>query len=158
MIDPSIAWPTIVPLSRFSELYQAVRYWRNPSEGVHRRIRWNYLVAANDVGSQTFRPGLAAQRLRMWSALLLDWWKVNLRHGWVESRGLEVTINDSRLVRLAGVQDRRSGRIVTPGSGSARLAALHQERLLNNTDLPYGERLVRLRKRVAEELGLGDGP
>jgi hypothetical protein len=154
VIDPSLAWPSVLALSRLTELYQAARYWRNPSEGVHRRIRWNYLVAGNDVGSQTFRPGVPAQRLRMWSGLLIAWWQLNLRHGWIESRGLDVTINDSRLTRLTGVQDRLTGRIITPGAGTDRLARLLNERVEHNTDLPYGDALERLRDRVVREVGL----
>lgn len=150
----ALKWVSALPLSRLTELYQAIRYWRSPSEGVHRQIRWNYLVAGNDVGSKTFRPGIPAQRLRMWAGLLLSWWRLNLRHGWIESRGLKVTINDSRLVRLNGIQDRQTGRITTPGHGSRRVAAVLAERAENNTDLPYGDALAQLRARVKRELGL----
>lgn len=152
LIDPLLDPVSLLPLSRLTELYQSIRYWHQPSEGVHRRIRWNYMAGGNDIASTLWRPGVPAQRLRMWAALDLAWWRLLLRQGWIPAQGLDVSINPTRLVRLSGIQDRSTLVIKEPGAGSARLARLNAERDANLTNFPYGEAWERLRARVLAEL------
>lgn len=154
LIDPSLHYPSIVPLSRLTLLYHAVRYWHHPSEGVHRRIRWNYRAAGNDIGSSASRRGVPAQRLLMYAGLDLAWSRLLLRQGWSPARDLRVAINETRLVRLSGIQDRATGLIVEPGDGAAALATLNARRAANDTNYPYGDAWLQLQRRVAEELGL----
>jgi hypothetical protein len=48
--------------------------------------RERYKVAGNDLGSRIRRrAGVAARNLRASAALLLEWFRINLRHGWMGS-------------------------------------------------------------------------
>jgi hypothetical protein len=131
-------WMMLVPLSRKTELYHAVRWAHSNKEHVFRHSRERYGIAGNDNTGRLRRGGIAAQLLRVRASILLDWYRLNLRHGWLETRGLAVTVNDQPIRRLSGRQDRLSGEILEPGVGSARLGRMLEERETTGATLPYG--------------------
>jgi hypothetical protein len=73
------------------------------------------------------------------AANLLDWYRLNLRHGWLDAKELAVTVNDRPTRRLSGRQDRHTGEILEPGVGSERLGRLLQERETTGATIPYGK-------------------
>jgi len=79
-----------------------------------------------------------AQRLRASAALLIDWFRLNLRQGWLEPIDLELQPNPSEPERLSGRQDRVSGQVTSVGVGTERLGELLRERAEANLELPYG--------------------
>ena len=81
---------------------------------------------------------MPAQRLRASAALLLDWFRLNLRQGWLAPIDLAVQPNTFEPERLSGVQDRVSGQVTSVGVGTERLGELLRERAEANLELPYG--------------------
>lgn len=147
-------WAMLLPLSRTTELYHSVRYAHHNSEHVYRHARDRYAVAGKDGTGRLRRPGVPPQRLRAWASMLLDWFRLNLRHGWLPDQGLAVTINDAQPLRRSGCQDRRTGLVLDPGDGTAGLTKLLEERRQHGADVPYGEawkrRTVALVSRPAD--------
>jgi hypothetical protein len=132
-------WMMLVPLSRKTELHQAVAWAHSNKEHYFLHARQRYAIAGNDNSGRLRRSGIAAQRLRVCAANLLDWYRLNLRHGWLEAKELPVTVNDRPTRRLSGRQDRHTGEILEPGVGSERLGRLLQEREATGATIPYGK-------------------
>jgi hypothetical protein len=124
----------LTPLSRLQPLYADVRFVHRNREGGFRYGRDRYTVAGKDDSSRLLRPGLPPQRLRLWASLLLDWFRVCLRHGWLDARELSVQTNEATIVDLSGI-------------GSERLADRIERRRQLGTDMPYGPLWERLERR-----------
>jgi hypothetical protein len=131
-------WADLIALSRVNPLYWDLRHGHHNLEGVFDHARDRHRVDGKDVSSRLLRAGVPAHRLRRWSSLLLDWFRVDLRHGWITSHGLDVTPNDPTLARHSTIQDARSGAITAAGKGSEWYARRIAERRDNGTHLPYG--------------------
>jgi hypothetical protein len=134
----SAEWLLLVPLSRKTELYHAVAYGHSNKEHVFRHARERYGAVGNDFAGRLRRAGIPAQTLRVHAAMLLDWFRFNLRYGFLDSLGLPVEVNVPSLVRLSGIQDRSTGAILEPGVGTQRLGRVVEEREREGLYLPYG--------------------
>jgi hypothetical protein len=139
-------WAMLLPLSRLTELYQSVRHGHHNTERVYRHGRNRYAVAGKDSTGRLSRPGVPAQLLRAWESILLDWFRLNLRHGWLPSYGLNVEINQEVAICRSGVQDRHTGIVVAPGVGTKGLTMRLAERRKYGTDVPYGDAWERTRQ------------
>src|SRR5262245_46749504 len=78
-------WRILIPLSRASELYHALRHSHQSYEHVHRHWRDRYSCAGKNLESRLKRRGLGAQQLRSDAALVIEWFRLCLRHGWLGS-------------------------------------------------------------------------
>ena len=109
------------PIPRTSRLHHDLLDAHQNMEGVFAAWRERYKVAGNDLGSRIRRrAGVSAQNLRASAALLLEWFRINLRHGWM------------------GSHHRRNSR--TPSERTGGLAALDhvlRNRDAKQLDLPY---------------------
>lgn len=131
-------WRMLVPLSRTTELYHAVRYAHSTNERFFRHMRERYGVGGKTFADQLRRPGVPPQRVRMWGAVLLDWFRAGLRNGWIESRGLPIELASEGPKRLSGLQDPRTGEVLEAGVGFERLGEVLRDREDAGTQLPYG--------------------
>jgi hypothetical protein len=111
---------------------------RSNFENTFELVRDRFAIAGKDPRGQLARPGVPPQRLRASVGLLLDWFRLSLRQGWLEPVELIVRPNDSEPERLSGRQDRRSGQVIRVGVGTERLGELLRERAEANLELPYG--------------------
>jgi hypothetical protein len=78
-------------------------------------------VAGNDIDNRPKRSGLACQQLRAQVALLLEWFQLSLRHGWIGSHRRRNTSQPEKLY---------------PGK---RLQQTLGARRRNELDLPQGK-------------------
>ena len=76
-------WRMLTPLSRLSGLYHALRRSHQSFEHVHRHWRDRYSSAGKNLHSRLKRRGIGAQRLRSDAALVIEWFRLCLRHGWL---------------------------------------------------------------------------
>ncbi len=139
----------LLPLSRKTELFHAVAHAHSNHENTFNLIRDRHGVAGKDLTGELARPGVPPQRLRAWAGLMLDWFRLNLRHGWVTSVGLEVRQNGAMPERLSGRHDPLTGEVVEVGVGTEGLGRLLRERKDAGLALPYGSAWRRLQERVA---------
>jgi hypothetical protein len=137
-------WVQLPLLAQESALFHAIRYAHHNKEGHFHADRHRYAVAGRSGLGRLRRTGIDAQRLRSAAALLLNWFQVSLRQGWLDPRELDVTLNDSVPVRLATMHESMIG--------FDTLAELRRNRDENNLELPYGAAAGRL-QRVFQELG-----
>jgi hypothetical protein len=152
-------WVLLGPLSRKTELYYAVRRVpRNNKENVFNVWRLRYRGAGKDTSSRLFRPGIGPQRLRAWSAVLLDWFRVSLRNGYLDPIELPVKMNTCEPEPLSGIQDRSSGVMIEPGVGSEWLGRRLQRRYEERLHLPYGQAWETLQARLRSELADSGAP
>jgi hypothetical protein len=124
----------LTPLSRLDPLHDDIRFIHSNREGGFRYGRLRYTVAGKDNSSQLLRPGLEPQRLRLWASLVLDWFRLCLRHGWLDAKELPVKLNDATIIDLSGV-------------GSERRASRIERRRQLGTDMPFGPLWERLERR-----------
>jgi hypothetical protein len=147
-------WLMLIALSRKTELYHAIRrITQHNKENIHEVWRKRYLAAGKDGSSRLCRPGIGPQRLRAWSCVLLDWFRLSLRNGWLDPIELPVKLNGQAPKLLSGIQDRRTGAIVVPGDGTEWLHSRLTLRREAGTHLPYGPQwdICRARTREAQE-------
>jgi Transposase DDE domain len=152
-IPCSEEWLMLVPLSRKTGLYHDVRYTRPNLENTFRHGRDRFAIAGKDLTGQLARPGVPPQRLRAWAGLLLDWFRLNLRQGWLEPIDLVVEPNEAEPERLSGLPDRSSGELTPVGVGAERLGELLRERDEARLELPYGRAWEDLKRERRLELG-----
>ena len=138
----AIDWVQLPLLPQESALFHAVRYAHHNKEGNFDADRHRYAIAGKDGLGRLRRTGIDAQRLRCAAAMLLNWFKVSLRHGWLDPHELEVSLNQSAPVRLSTLHD---------GSvGVEELHKLHRYRDEQNLELPYGSAAGRLSRAYQE--------
>jgi hypothetical protein len=121
----SKSWTLLVPLSRRTETYHALSRSSKNLERVFRHWRARYTVAGQDIDSRPKRPGLAWQHLRSSVALLIEWFRIGLRHGWLGSHRTRNTAHPKPL---------RAG---------SRLERVLASRRKHGLDLPYGRQAIR---------------
>lgn len=152
-IHCSEEWLMLLPLSRKSGLYHDVLYTRSNLENTFRHGRDRYAIAGKDLTGQLARRGAPPQRLRAWAGLVLDWFRLNLRQGWLEPIELAVEPNEDEPERLSGLQDRANGQPAAVGVGAERLGELLRERERACLELPYGRAWEETRRRRELERG-----
>ena len=116
-VEPRI----LVPLSRLTEQYNALRKAGKTMERVWRHWRDRYNVAGKNVDSRTFRrQSRECQELRAQTARFIEWVRVLVRHGWV------------------GSHRRRNDNEPSKVDGAKRLLNILRARDRHAVDLPYG--------------------
>jgi hypothetical protein len=83
IIDCSNEPRRLVALSRRSKVYRALYRARGQFERGHNQMRRRYNVAASDIGERSRVLGAGARHQRTLSAMLVDWIRICLRHGWI---------------------------------------------------------------------------
>jgi hypothetical protein len=79
------SWRLLLPTSRLTERYHALKKAGQNKERNWYHWRLRYMVAGKNVDTRPKRPGLAWQELRASAALFLEWFRLSLRHGWLGS-------------------------------------------------------------------------
>jgi hypothetical protein len=119
-------WRMLVPMSRLSEPYHALRKISKNRERVFRHWRDRYSVFGNNFDLRPKRCGIAWQNLRASFALLIEWFRLCARYGWLGSA-------------------RRSDEYqVEEIHGASILNKLLRSRLWHALNLPYGQAAYRL--------------
>lgn len=127
-IDCSKDWRLLTPLSRKTLLYHALRRGHKPFEHIHGHWRQRYRVFGKDKGGMLQVTGTPAQRLRAKASLVIEWLRINLRHGWLGNHPVR---------NLGGVR-------IDTHLGAERLASVLRARRRRGLNLPYGPRAVHL--------------
>jgi hypothetical protein len=120
-------WRTIIPLSRLSPRYHATSATQLHFEKTFRDRRKRYWVDGADETGKIKRFGLNAHRLRSAAARFLEWFRVCLRHGWINDPTIK---RNDREPRLRNGEDRR-------------LTTLRSRRW-QGLDIPYGPKALAL--------------
>jgi hypothetical protein len=123
-------WRMLLPLGLHEEPHYALKSSHKNREHSHRDARSRNAVAGNDYASRLKRRGLDAHRLRGAAQMLLDWFRLCLRHNWLSHPQSPVRVNP-----LAPVQRRG-------GAWWEKVLAARQRFALN---LPDGSTAVRAR-------------
>jgi hypothetical protein len=118
-------WRMLVPLSRLSPLYHALRKSHQSYEHVHRHWRDRYSSAGKNLESRLKRRGIPAQELRSGAALVIEWFRICLRNGWL------------------GSHRRRNGGDPIPTDGHEALLRLLEARRKRAVNFPYGAAAVK---------------
>jgi hypothetical protein len=85
-------WRMLTPLAQEDPTYQELAAHHSEYEGAHRYWRDRYLVGADDLAIRPKRIGLGAQQLRASAALLIEWFRITYRHGWLGSARKAATL------------------------------------------------------------------
>ena len=137
-IHCSESYVMLLPLSRKTELYNAVRdYHLSQEHSIEHQRRRNMLCGKDETG-RLFRWGVKAQRSRAQFALVLDWLRLGIRHGWIELA--EGELHDGRErepIRPNRIQ-RRAYRSTTG------LRERIEHRRASGLELPYGSTAIAL--------------
>lgn len=86
------------PLRRDSKVFNQLRQAHSPKERVHLHARQRYSLASREIADRDYRLGMTWQQLRANAAVLLDWFRLCLRHGWFGS--LRAATNDHELAEI----------------------------------------------------------
>jgi hypothetical protein len=116
-------WRLLIPLSRMSDLDHALRQSHQVYEHVHRHWRDRYGVAGKNPESRLKRRGVPAQQLRGEAALVIEWLRLCLPHGWLGSarRGVGELRTTSGKYGLSAMLDLRHGRRLDRPYGPAAI-------------------------------------
>lgn len=124
-------WLLLTPISRLSPTYHALGNTGKSFERVFRHWRDRYTVAGNDIDTRPKRAGLAWQHLRAQVALVIEWYSLTLRNGWL------------------GSHRRRNQSPVLPMQPGQHLVRLQNTRRMAGLNVPTG--------KYAEAAGYGNG-
>jgi hypothetical protein len=135
-------WTMVTPLNQTHETYQAMRALHFGFERIFGNFRRRYSVGGKDKSSRLKRLGVEAQHLRVQAAVILDWFQIALRMGWI-SGGRK---------RFEG-QERRYG-------GQGRAQRVLGTRVKRNLLTPYGQAWQRLKaeRRTRRQAARGQPP
>ena len=78
-------WRLLVPVSRVTPFYHSIRKGHQNYERVFRHWRDRYGVAGKNADTRLKRPGVPFQQLRASAALVIEWFRICLRYGWLGS-------------------------------------------------------------------------
>jgi hypothetical protein len=95
-------WTMLLPIDLTEEVYYAVKGASKNREHSHRDSRSRGAVAGKDYTSRLKRMNINAHRLRGAAQMLLDWFRISLRHAWLTADGLQVKLNTEQPVRIDG--------------------------------------------------------
>lgn len=76
-------WRLLIPISRVTPYYHALRKSHETFERIFRHWRDRYGVAGKNPDTRLKRPGLPFQQLRASAALAIEWFRICLRYGWL---------------------------------------------------------------------------
>lgn len=110
------------PLRIDDEIYHQLRHLQNNREHVHLHERQRWAIGGRDVATRDYRCGVQWQRLRTSAGLMLDWFRLALRHGWFAS--LRGSTNDFETYQRA--------------SDGGRLRKILAARERHQLAVPYG--------------------
>jgi hypothetical protein len=127
-------WLILQPLTMTSSIYQTLRHLHGSLERTWGHYRKRYAYAGKDATGRLKRLGVRPQQLRGETALLIDWFRVLLRQGWIGSWKTQNT-KQPKVVKA-------------PSAVTKKLADIRRARGL---DVPYGERWERLKERVKKK-------
>lgn len=127
-------WLLLQPLTVTHEFFQALRHLHENLERVWGHYRTRYAFAGKNQTSRLKRLGVSPQRLRGNAALLIDWFRVSLRHGWI---GDWPTRNPHGPMPV--------------GAPPEKLKKLADIRRARGLDVPYGKRWERLKERMKKK-------
>lgn len=125
--DYQHGWRMLLPLSRLTPRYNALRETQQHFEKTHREQRKRYWADGADETCKLKRFGLGAQRLRAAAARFLEWFRICLRHGWIFDPGVKLNTREPRL-----------------RNGENRRLTLMRSRRWQGLDLPYGPKAYAL--------------
>lgn len=131
-------WRRVTALPKTTELYQAISKRHGVNERAGRHNRQRFAIAGKELPHILARPGLGVQRLRIAAAMLLLWFRLCLRNGWLAPLIAPIDVQTPRRVRLSGRQDRFSGEIRAAGIGTPGLQKLYRERQRLGLSYPSG--------------------
>jgi hypothetical protein len=138
-IGCSSEWALLTALTQTHPLYQALLKEHSNFEHVFRHFRERYCVVGKDFSSRLKRTGVAPHRLRVQAALLLEWFRLCRRNGWL------------------GSWKRRNAAQPTKVVDNGGLARLLADRLKSKPDFPYGAYWTRLQiRKKARPPGSGE--
>lgn len=127
-------WLLLQPLTVTHEIFQTLRQLHGNLERVWGHYRARYASFGKDTTSRLKRLGVSPQRLRGNAALVIDWFRVMLRHGWLGSWRTQNSHGPKAakqpLKRLKKIEDVRRAR---------------------GLDVPYGKRWERLKERLKKK-------
>jgi hypothetical protein len=127
-------WLLLQPLTITHPIFQTLRSIHSSLERVWGLYRKRYAFAGKDATGRLKRLGVSPQRLRGEAALLIDWFRVLLRRGWI---GSWKTQNENEPVVLNA-----------PAEAMERIEKVRRARGL---DVPYGKRWERLKERLKKK-------
>jgi hypothetical protein len=119
-------WRLLIPISRFTPYYHALRKSHQMFERTFRHWRDRYGVAGKSADTRLKRPGVPFQQLRASAALAIEWFRICLRYGW-----------------LGSARRRDYGELRTTTSPRGVRAILNLRKKLG-LGLPYGPAAVKL--------------
>lgn len=152
------SWRLLVALPRDQVAYHTLKKASRSQERHFRHWRSRYKVAGSNIDSRPKRPGLDTQRLRAAAALMVEWFRINLRHGWLGSHRnrntncpIPFTRNEKALNGLLAAR-RRSGLDLPYGPAAVRCG-------LGHADPPKsGSPPGRSRSRPGSKVKIDTGP
>ena len=100
-------WRMLLPLWRTSEAYQVLRQLHDNYEHTHHRWRERYCVAGDTKADRPKRIGISVQRLRSSAALVIEWFTILHRQGWLGDAGPINTVPETRLSRAHAAEATR---------------------------------------------------
>ena len=128
----SLEWLLLQPLPITDKLFQTMRHLHGGLERTWDHYRARYAYAGKDATSRLKRLGGARpQQLRGEAALLIDWFRVMLRQGWLGSWKM---------------QNPNTPQVVT--APLKKLQKIADVRRARGLDVPYGKRWERLKERL----------
>lgn len=133
-------WVQLPLLAQETSLFHAVRHAHHNKEGNFHADRMRYAIAGKEGLGRLHRSGIDVHRLRCSASLLLNWFQVSLRHGWIDAVALDVSANDSNPKLLSTLHD---------GIGADKRDDLLRARDEDALELPYGRAARRLRTAYA---------
>ena len=133
-ISCSKEWLLLQPLPMTHKLFQTMRHLHGGLERTWGHYRARYAYAGKDTTSRLKRLGVRPQQLRGEAALLIDWFRVMLRQGWLGSWK---------------VQNPNTPQVVS--APLKKLQQLADIRRARGLDVPYGERWERLKERMKKK-------
>jgi hypothetical protein len=119
-------WRLLIPLSRLTERYHALRAAHSNMEHTFRHQRQRYRTIGNDETGKLKRFGTGAHELRSEVARLLEWFRLSIRFGWLGSE---------RRIKQIHETIRR---------GYSTLRSVEGARIRRGLHLPYGKQAFRL--------------
>jgi hypothetical protein len=121
-IDCSTAWKALLPLTREHRQHHILRHAHsNGAEGPFHHWRQRYGIAGKAYATRPKRRlSRHCQELRTACAMLIDWLRICLRHGWI------------------GNHARRNTETAVDRTDGGRLAVVINARHAYRLDLPYG--------------------
>lgn len=147
-------WRRVTALPRTTELYQAISKRHGVNERVGRHNRQRFKIAGKELPEILARPGLGAQRLRIAAAMLLLWFRLCLRNGWLTPLIAPVDAQKPSRIRLSGRQDRFSGEIRSAGIGTPGLQKVYRERQRLGLSYPSGRAWEECASAILARAGL----